>query len=111
MVEFQSKHQTRFEFELDHIINGLRQVAPKHCGFLTRIVGLTLEAKGLKASVGSVCRIIKKGTNSEFVEAQVVGFQEGVVYLMPLWDSRGLQAGDKVSVSYTHLTLPTNREV
>ena len=98
MVELESNHKSRFEFEVDYIVDGLRQVPPRICGFLTRIVGLTLEAKGLKASVGSVCRILKKGTDNEFVEAQVVGFQEGVVYLMPLWDSRGLQAGDKVYV-------------
>ena len=98
MVQLESNHKSRFEFEVDHIVDGLRQVPPRICGFLTRIVGLTLEAKGLKASVGSVCRILKKGTDNEFVEAQVVGFQEGVVYLMPLWDSRGLQAGDKVYV-------------
>ena len=42
-------------------------------------------------------QILKSGTDDEYIEAQVVGFQ-GVVYLMPLWDSRGLQAGDKVYV-------------
>ena len=98
MVEPEANLPSRFEFEVDHIVETLRQVPPRHCGFLTRIVGLTLEAKGLKASVGSVCRILKSGTDDEYVEAQVVGFQEGVVYLMPLWDSRGLQAGDKVYV-------------
>tara|TARA_A100001011_G_scaffold360571_1_gene407983 strand:+ start:416 stop:1771 length:1356 start_codon:yes stop_codon:yes gene_type:complete len=98
MGEPEASFQSRFEFEVDHIIDTLRQVPPRHCGFLTRIVGLTLEAKGLKASVGSVCRILKSDTDNEYVEAQVVGFQEGVVYLMPLWDSRGLQAGDKVYV-------------
>ena len=98
MVEPEANLPSRFEFEVDHIVDTLRQVPPRHCGFLTRIVGLTLEAKGLKASVGSVCRILKSGTDDEYVEAQVVGFQEGVVYLMPLWDSRGLQAGDKVYV-------------
>ena len=89
---------SRFEFESNHIVDSLRPIQPRHCGILTRIVGLTLEASGLTASVGSVCRILKKETEDDYVDAQVVGFQGGVVYLMPLWGSRGLQAGDKVYV-------------
>ena len=90
--------QSRFEFESDHIVDSLRPSQPRHCGILTRIVGLTLEATGIKASVGSVCRILRGETESEYVDAQVVGFEAGVVYLMPLWGSQGLQAGDKVYV-------------
>ena len=90
--------QSRFEFESDHIVDSLRPSQPRHCGILTRIVGLTLEATGIKASVGSVCRILRSETESEYVDAQVVGFEAGVVYLMPLWGSQGLQAGDKVYV-------------
>ena len=90
--------QSRFEFESDHIVDSLRSIQPRHCGILTRIVGLTLEATGIKASVGSVCRILRGETESEYVDAQVVGFEAGVVYLMPLWGSQGLQAGDKVYV-------------
>ena len=86
--------QSRFEFESDHIVDSLRPSQPRHCGILTRIVGLTLEATGIKASVGSVCRILRGETESEYVDAQVVGFEAGVVYLMPLWGSQGLQAGD-----------------
>ena len=67
MVEPEANLPSRFEFEVDHIVETLRQVPPRHCGFLTRIVGLTLEAKGLKASVGSVCRILKSDTDNEYV--------------------------------------------
>ena len=98
MVEPDINLDSRFELEVDHIIGALRQVSPREYGVLTRIVGLTLEARGLKASVGSVCRILKGEAENEFVDAQVVGFQEGIVFLMPLWDSRGLIAGDRVYV-------------
>ena len=59
---------SRFEFESNHIVDSLRPIQPRHCGILTRIVGLTLEASGLTASVGSVCRILKKETEDDYVD-------------------------------------------
>ena len=92
------KQESQFDYEVDKIIESVRISQPKHCGILTRIVGLTLEAKGLKASVGSICRISKKGGTNEYVDAQVVGFQGGTLFLMPLWEARGLEAGAEVYV-------------
>ncbi len=73
-------------------------------GALTRIVGLTIEARGITATVGAICRILKNNVDpsalgddrSQYVDAQVVGFQSGTVYMMPLWEASGLHAGAKV---------------
>ena len=56
-------------------------------GKLTRMVGLTLEAVGCQAAVGSRCRV---DTMDGGLEAEVVGFAGERLYLMPTSDIRGL---------------------
>lgn len=63
-------------------------------GRLVRMVGLTLEAVGLRVNVGSRCEILVPGQES--VETEVVGFDGEKVFLMPLKPSGGLQPGAKV---------------
>lgn len=63
-------------------------------GRLRRNVGLTLEAVGLNASLGSRCRIESAPDNA--ITAEVVGFDEGVTYLMPIEPIGAIQAGAKV---------------
>ena len=74
----------------------LKAPRSRRYGTLTRIVGLTLEAKGVSAAVGSICRILKP--DDEYVDAQVVGFESGSLFLMPLWQATGLSAGCRVYV-------------
>jgi flagellum-specific ATP synthase len=78
------------------ITQQLKPPRSRRYGTLTRIVGLTLEAKGVSAAVGSICRILRP--DGEYVDAQVVGFESGSVYLMPLWQATGLSAGCRVYV-------------
>ncbi|HEV7855616.1 MAG TPA: flagellum-specific ATP synthase FliI, partial [Herminiimonas sp.] len=50
-------------------------------GRVTRVAGLVMEAVGLKLAVGSACTIpLPNGTR---IEAEVVGFDEGKLFLMP----------------------------
>lgn len=57
-------------------------------GRVTRMVGLTLEAVGFQAPVGSRCEVL--GTGQKPMEAEVVGFAGETLYLMPTGDIRGL---------------------
>ncbi|MDH5471422.1 MAG: flagellar protein export ATPase FliI [Gammaproteobacteria bacterium] len=57
-------------------------------GRLTRMVGLTLEAVGCQAAVGTSCDIVAPGNHH--IEAEVVGFSGDKTYLMAMGDSRGL---------------------
>ena len=50
-------------------------------GHLTRMVGLTLEAVGCHAPVGSRCLV--EGPDGKDIEAEVVGFSGEKLYLMP----------------------------
>ncbi|MCG8534095.1 MAG: flagellar protein export ATPase FliI [Pseudomonadales bacterium] len=63
-------------------------------GRLLRMVGLTLEAVGCKVPVGGHCTI--RSSDSEDVEAEVVGFSDNKMYLMPIEPVSGLQPGARV---------------
>jgi flagellum-specific ATP synthase len=62
-------------------------------GRLTRMVGLTLEAEGFHASLGSRCQIVQGKQTSE---AEVVGFHHDKLYLMPVADVQGLAPNARV---------------
>ncbi len=72
----------------------LHAPAPQVVGRVTRLVGLTLEAKGFRASVGQYCRIVVDSGHT--AEAEVVGFGQGCMYLMPLDRVEGLHPGAQV---------------
>ncbi len=67
---------------------------PKVSGKLVRVVGLTLEAVGCRAAVGSICKI---ETDDGFLDAEVVGFSGEKLYLMPSEDLKGIVPGAKVT--------------
>lgn len=63
-------------------------------GRLARMVGLTLEAVGCQAPVGGKCWVETSGR--ERIEAEVVGFAQEHLYLMPVGDVYGLEPGCRV---------------
>ena len=63
-------------------------------GVLSRMVGMTLEAVGCEAAVGSRCLI--EAAEGRTVEAEVVGFHGERLFLMPTGDMRGLMPGARV---------------
>ena len=63
-------------------------------GKLTRVVGLTLEAIGCRAAVGSLCHI---ETQDGVLEAEVVGFSGEKLFLMPSEQIKGVIPGAKVT--------------
>jgi flagellum-specific ATP synthase len=69
---------------------------PSRTGSLARVVGLTIEVKGIMAPLGAVCEVVSE--HGHRVEAEVVGFQDQVLYLMPFVDPKGVGPGDMVRV-------------
>ncbi len=63
-------------------------------GKLTRMVGLTLEAVGCQAAIGGRCMI--ESSQGDPIEAEVVGFHDDKIYLMPIGELRGLGPDAKV---------------
>lgn len=64
-------------------------------GRVKQIVGLVIEASGPASRIGCVCDIVADGGKAA-VSAEVVGFKEDAVLLMPLEDIRSLGPGCKV---------------
>ncbi|UGV29522.1 flagellar protein export ATPase FliI [Halopseudomonas aestusnigri] len=76
-------------------------------GRLIRMVGLTLEADGCKAPVGSRCLVISDTLQGESqIEAEVMGFAGSKIYLMPVDRLEGLQPGARVVPSAGGGKLP-----
>ena len=66
-------------------------------GHVREVVGLLVTSDGPAAGVGDFCDILSRAGGAErVVRAQVVGFREGRVLLLPLEETGGIQAGDVV---------------
>lgn len=80
----------------DRLIAQTRVPPPSHIGTLVRLVGMTLEARGIMAPLGAYCEI--EGSNQTKVAAEVVGFSDQTLYLMPFTDPVGIGPGATVRV-------------
>lgn len=64
-------------------------------GRVTRVVGLVIEAAGVDVGLGELCRVTSL-TEDRSILAEVVGFHERGVQLMPLGELDGLHPGSSV---------------
>ncbi|MBI6882544.1 flagellar protein export ATPase FliI [Pseudomonas putida] len=97
-----NKHQQVWSQKLSRLEGYLENV-PKYqtSGRIVRAAGMILEAVGLQIPVGGVCRIevnssVKSGQMQEYAEAEVVGFSDERIFLMPLEEISGLKSGARV---------------
>ena len=88
-------HTLRWNVRLDPYVRRAANPRPMVVeGKLARMVGLTLESVGCQAAIGDRCRIVRSGGSS--VEAEVVGFADERLLLMPIGDVRGLAPNARV---------------
>jgi len=85
-----------FAEEVEQSLSGLRTPQPQRSGTLVRLVGMTLEARGVMAPLGACCEVV--GRHGHRVEAEVVGFNDKVLFLMPFTEPAGVGPGDMVRV-------------
>jgi flagellum-specific ATP synthase len=85
-----------FSKEVQNSLPKLRTPEPQRSGTLVRLVGLTLETRGIMAPLGACCEVM--GKEGHRVEAEVVGFNDKTLYLMPFTDPVGVGPGDTVRV-------------
>ena len=85
-----------FVDEVEQSLSGLRTPQPQRSGTLVRLVGMTLEARGVMAPLGACCEVV--GRHGHRVEAEVVGFNDKVLFLMPFTEPAGVGPGDMVRV-------------
>lgn len=76
--------------------------AIEHCksmnmiGKVVQIVGLVIECNGPNVSMGELCYVHSHFEDVEPLPAEVVGFREGYVLLMPLGETKGIGPGCQV---------------
>ncbi|MEN7342262.1 MAG: flagellar protein export ATPase FliI [Pseudomonadota bacterium] len=73
-------------------------------GKLRRTVGLTLEAEGCRAALGSYCHVI--GANDRKIEAEVVGFSGDRLFLMPVEETHGIAPDARVMPTGDRRRIP-----
>lgn len=78
---------------LEHLLENSQVEPTQAAGQLLRVVGLTFEAKGCMAPLGSLCEV---ETAKGWFHAEVIGFDEDVLYLMPIEDIQGVLPGARV---------------
>ncbi|MBD0785029.1 flagellar protein export ATPase FliI [Vibrio sp. Y2-5] len=88
-------------------VHGLKS-RPIASGKLVRVVGLTLEATGCRAPIGSLCCV---ETMSGSMEAEVVGFSGDRLFLMPSEQITGVLPGAKVTPLTVEAGLPVGMEL
>ena len=77
-------------------------------GSIIRVSGLTVESNGPKVGLGELCGINIR--NGRRVLAEVVGFNDGRLILLPLEHVEGISPGDTVTArnSHRHISLGDN---
>ena len=68
-------------------------------GLVTQVIGLVVESAGPAAQVGEICTIRPGGRSAQLVKAEVVGFKQSRVLLMPLGEMTGIKPGSEVIAS------------
>ncbi len=88
--------------------NAIRQIQQAETiaqtGKIENIVGMSIEASGCKAAVGDICRIYSGESGSQ-ISAEVVGFKNDHILLMPYADMKGISAGNFVRNTGRQLEL------
>lgn len=78
-------------------------------GSVEKVIGLVVESRGPKASVGEMCYIISK--KGKKILAEVVGFRNQHVLLIPLEETIGIEPGSYVDVCDQAYTVGVGREL
>ena len=79
-------------------------------GRVIQLIGLVIESEGPLAAVGEICRI-ESARHDGFTLAEVVGFRNNHVLLMPLGEIHGIHPGSEVIALGTSLRVPVGESL
>lgn len=93
-------------FDSDKYLDEIRNIeAMKITGKITQIVGLVIESQGPSVNLGDLCYIYPR-SEGDVIPAEVVGFKQNRVLLMPIGEMQGVGPGCEVVSA--HQTLKVN---
>jgi flagellum-specific ATP synthase len=79
-------------------------------GRVTRVIGLLIESLGPEASIGELCYIFPRN-KKEAIRAEVIGFRDNSVLLMPLGEIGGISPGARVMTTGAPLQVPVSEKL
>jgi len=82
----------------------------RRAGRVRRAVGLAIESRGPQVGVGEECRL-ESEEGALLAMAEVVGFESGVVYSMPVDHVRGVRFGDHVVATGRQPRVPVGERL
>src|SRR5580698_5955423 len=107
MTQMQSSRVNRMEGMLRRVQSA--QVVRNH-GRVVQLIGLVIESEGPLAAVGEICRI-ESARHDGSTLAEVVGFRNNHVLLMPLGEIHGIHPGSEVIALGTSLRVPVGESL
>ena len=91
---------------LDHLISLARRTrVVESRGRVVQLIGLVIESEGPQAAMGEVCRI-ESARHDGVTLAEVVGFRNHRLLLMPLGEVHGIHQGSEVIATGAPLLAP-----
>lgn len=98
------------DINLSKYANAGKNIKNKKLGRVTQVVGLTIESIGPDVSINDLCHI-KASVNSIPVLAEVVGFKNNNILLMPLGSMDGIGPGSMVESTNMPLKIKVSEEL
>ena len=101
-----------FSINIHKFKDALRAASPmKLTGKVTQIIGLVIESQGPTVTVGELCYVSSHFAGMPPVPAEVVGFREGSVLLMPVGEMQGIGPGCEVVATGRQLRVKVGMEL
>ena len=92
------------------LFDAIKQVNPyKRYGKVTRVIGMMIESRGPETSIGNVC-ILHIGKREKIL-AEVVGFRDEFVYLMPFTNVTHISPGSLVEDTGKPLEIESRHRI
>ncbi|HBU12268.1 MAG TPA: flagellar protein export ATPase FliI [Clostridiales bacterium] len=88
----------------------LKTEALEMSGIVTKVVGITVESNGPMVRMGDICKIYPH-MGGDAVMAEVVGFRDKSVLLMPFGQVAGIGAGNKVVATGEEYRVPVGESL
>lgn len=80
-------------------------------GKITQVIGLVIESRGPNVSLGELCYVCSRFPDVAPIPAEVVGFREGFVLLMPIGEMQGIGPGCEVISAQRTLKVKVGNEL
>lgn len=97
--------------ERDVLLREIKQCRTMlHKGKVVQLIGLVIESEGPNVMLGELCYVFSRG-GGEPIKAEVVGFRQSRVLLMPLGEVTGIGPGCDVVASERSLSVPVGPDL